>query len=51
MMNGEAMMNREIYLNKNFLTAAEKKYGNCKNLDNINQSFSKLTALKDRNWS
>lgn len=34
-----------------FLTQDERKYGNCQGLQSIEKSFTRLTVLKDRNWS
>ena len=42
---------RKIFINKNFLTKEEKKYGNPKILENVNKSFEKLSTLQDRDWS
>jgi hypothetical protein len=50
--NGEvSMLSRGRFINKNFLTQEERKFGNGQNLENINRSFMKLGQLKDRNWS
>ena len=48
---GEATMKRRVFMNRNFLTNNEMKFGDQKKLDRIDESFSKLSQLQDRNFS